>query len=618
MWWLSALALTQPAVAAEWPDIGGSWAGGRFADEGDAALIIAIEEYAYLEPVLGARRTGDEWEAYFLEHRGIPSSRVISVTDRNAYRESILRQASEAASRAKPGGTLWVVFVGHGAPSKNPGDGMFVGSTANKTPDSLFDHSVRQSELATATAAHPGKTVMIVDACFSGLSRENPGESLAPGLQVALSNNLVAEDDTTVLTAGQSDEFSGPLPRMARPGFSYLLLGGLRGWADANGDGLVTTGEVAAYAREGLDLLPDRTQTPQIVGDRGLALARGSATGPDLRKLVRDPESKGGTGRVSEVYEVDPDIERTVLESTCRQQAVRGGQAAVEAKLDQLQAQLLAKQAKSWRKQAELGEACLVLPKGEQRQPCIDQLQRWIDTAEVASVEVESGVHVESTQCGKREYGYPATRRPVPVPELQQAGQLMSALEGKRAVVQQSATVSNTVDPRRTAPDPSGLGAFARIGGGSVRDSLLGTEELGLRLNVSALSVEGAATAYQLPFPTTSAGSFSHALAGRLGVGLRLQGRTSSDYGFYLFGRAYLGLGSVLASPLPEESRASRHYGLDFGTELAVQGHQVALLLRAGNDTIGPRQGLLQIGSGGLSVWSAVILIEYQLSLITR
>jgi hypothetical protein len=46
-----------------------------------------------------------------------------------------------------------------------------------------------------------------------------------------------------VLSAGKGDQFAGPLPGLGRPAFSWLVLGALRGWGDADRDGTVTARE---------------------------------------------------------------------------------------------------------------------------------------------------------------------------------------------------------------------------------------------------------------------------------------------------------------------------------------------------------------------------------------
>ena len=70
----------------------------------------------------------------------------------------------------------------------------------------------------------------------------------------------------------------------ARPAASYLALGGLRGWADADKDGRVTASELLSYVRGARDAtLRGRRQTPRRRGSKKTVLGRPAGeTGPDL------------------------------------------------------------------------------------------------------------------------------------------------------------------------------------------------------------------------------------------------------------------------------------------------------------------------------------------------
>ncbi len=74
-----------------------------------------------------------------------------------------------------------------------------------------------------------------------------------------------------------------------RPAFSYLVLGALRGWGDADRDGQVSAEEAVRYAGTAMRVLvKSRTQTPQVHGEGAAAPLVKSAgeAGPDLAGLV--------------------------------------------------------------------------------------------------------------------------------------------------------------------------------------------------------------------------------------------------------------------------------------------------------------------------------------------
>lgn len=280
MWTLvvgAAMAQTWPAINA---DIEKSTLGVN-----DAALVIGIEDYAFIPDVPGARANADDWYMWLTRGRGVPTANVRLLRDSEATAEKIRRFSAEVSEQVGRGGTVWLVFVGHGAP--NGATGMLVGADAQADADSLFARSVSQDDLLKAlSAGAEGQVVAVVDSCFSG--KTPTGNALVEGVQFVIPARATAPPtNTLLLTAGRADQFAGPLPGASRPAFSYLALGAMRGWGDQNGDGAVTAGEVVAYAGDALDmLLIDRGQDPQLQGDGAAVLARGREAGPDLSAFV--------------------------------------------------------------------------------------------------------------------------------------------------------------------------------------------------------------------------------------------------------------------------------------------------------------------------------------------
>jgi hypothetical protein len=116
------------------------------------------------------------------------------------------------------------------------------------------------------------RSLVILDACFSG--RATDGKVLVKGAQpVIVTNAALVSNNMTILSAAKGSEIAGPLPNAKRPAFSYLLLGGLRGWADADEDANVTTGELLNFTKRQLRIIPGRQQTPTIIGSGDVILS---------------------------------------------------------------------------------------------------------------------------------------------------------------------------------------------------------------------------------------------------------------------------------------------------------------------------------------------------------
>ncbi|MFI5362796.1 MAG: SUMF1/EgtB/PvdO family nonheme iron enzyme [Elusimicrobiota bacterium] len=285
---LGALLLcVAPARGQEaWPDLR-SPARAIGGGDHDAAVIVGVEDYAFVPPVPGAEANAKAWYDYLTKTRSAAPGNVKLLLGNDAAREDMLAAAQKAAAKAGPDGTLWFVFIGHGAPSSDGKDGLLVAFDAQQKAESLQTHSLRRGELLKALrASKAAKIVVLVDACFSG--RGPDGASIAPGLQplVTVASFGAVDSRMVVMTAAKGDQFAGGLPGAQRPAFSYLVLGGLRGWA---GQAQVTAGDLWHYASDALDAtLTGRNQTPDLIGREALLFgATPGEKGPDLAALAK-------------------------------------------------------------------------------------------------------------------------------------------------------------------------------------------------------------------------------------------------------------------------------------------------------------------------------------------
>lgn len=266
---IAILALGAMGARAErspWPDLSHP-ARAVGGGERDAAVVVGIEKYMAAPGIPGARANADEWYEYLTKTRGVPVKNVSLLIDGDAAREDILAAARAAARRVGRGGTLWFVFIGHGARSEDGKDGLLVGADVQTTPRSLEARSVGREEMLRALGGgHERAILAVLDACFSG--RGEDGRMLVAGLQplVAVARPPALDARAAVLTAAEGDQFSGPLPGELRPAFSYLILGGLRGWA-ADAGGYVDARRLWLYARDALAAtVRGRDQTPELLG----------------------------------------------------------------------------------------------------------------------------------------------------------------------------------------------------------------------------------------------------------------------------------------------------------------------------------------------------------------
>lgn len=273
------------AFAAEVPSIDdGAPRGAPHA--GDAALVVANEDYAFLPDVPYAARDADAVAHTLIAARGIPPERVRVL--HGANREQLL-DAFDAVAAEVTDGTLWVYFSGHGASSPSSTEPLLVGDDAKRDAAVFVARSVSVPELRERAADR--SLVVVTDACFTGAGRT--GEELVPGARFAVPQWAVAASERQlVVTATGPDQVAGPYVPAAHGLFTYLFAGALRGWADGARDGVrdgaVTVGEVDTWLTRALALLQVHDQSPVFRGgDAATVLTKGAAleVAPDLRSL---------------------------------------------------------------------------------------------------------------------------------------------------------------------------------------------------------------------------------------------------------------------------------------------------------------------------------------------
>lgn len=232
-------------VAAGWPDLRPRPTGEKRVR--DAVAVVAVERYAELDAIPGARANGELWVRYFEDALGIPGTHIHVRENEQARDVGVIEAAEAAAASVQPGGSVWFVFIGHGWQGRR-GDALLVGYDAPPEDRMIERRSVTQSEVLDILEQSPAAHVYaFMDTCFSGQLPD--GKSLVANLQgrrpVRAANRPSSK--SVIFTAAEGDQFAGPLPGVERPAFTYLALGGLFGWGDLDDDGRVRSDELLEF-----------------------------------------------------------------------------------------------------------------------------------------------------------------------------------------------------------------------------------------------------------------------------------------------------------------------------------------------------------------------------------
>jgi hypothetical protein len=240
------------------------------------AIIIGIQNYKRVPKAEFANNDAKEFYEYAIRALGIKQEKIKMLLDDEADEVNIVKAFENwlPIQVNKDKTDVYVFYSGHGLPAPDGKSLYFLPHGVDK--ELLSRTAVGQNEIVAALSASKPKSVtMFIDACYSGQTRG--GDVLlanAKPLSLKADTNAYPSN-FTVITASANDQISSSSPELKHGIFSFYLMKGLEGEADANKDGKITVGEIQDYlsdkvSRQAMTL--NRKQTTQLVGDAGRVL----------------------------------------------------------------------------------------------------------------------------------------------------------------------------------------------------------------------------------------------------------------------------------------------------------------------------------------------------------
>jgi len=247
------------------------------------AAVIGVSRYQ--ESALSLQYADTDAEAFGLYLRnqlGVPASHVLLLENEQATRRRLIEAIGDwLPERSEKDDTVFIYFAGHGSRDEGAGspDGFdkyllpHDADTASYNSTSInFEDLKRQ--IGRIRAA---RIILVLDTCFSGAaaggrtvfdSAARTRAVLTDGFLLELAEN---GKGTVLLMASGVNELAFESPELGRGVFTYFLLEGLRGEADAhpfgNADGLISVDEAYVYASRKVRGKTRNHQNPQKFGD---------------------------------------------------------------------------------------------------------------------------------------------------------------------------------------------------------------------------------------------------------------------------------------------------------------------------------------------------------------
>ncbi len=236
-------------------------------------LIIGIADYKRTPQAKYADRDAEFFSDYARRKLGVPDRNIKVLTNEAADITDIIEAANVWLPRATKANLsdVYLFFAGHGLGSDD-GDELYL-LPYNGIPQLLDRTSILRSDLFKSIAAtKPRSVTAFLDTCYSGTSRTEETLLASRPVLLAAKHQDVPAGFTLISAAGM-DQTAKLLPEAEHGLFSYWLMKGMEGPADANGDRSITAGELHSYVLAAVSRI-QRNQTPELQGDAERVLVR--------------------------------------------------------------------------------------------------------------------------------------------------------------------------------------------------------------------------------------------------------------------------------------------------------------------------------------------------------
>ena len=239
------------------------------------ALIVGVANYSKTNAdAIYADKDAQQFYDYARMKLGIPAKNIKELVNNKADLGEIALAVQDWVARStKQGKTdVYIYFAGHGLASDD-GKDMYL-LPYDGRPRLLNKTALLRDELfKDIKKANPRSVTVFLDTCYSGTTRGTDMLIASRPIAIrALEQSI--PDNFTVMTAAAGDQTAKPLEEAKHGMFSYFLMKGMEGEADANNDNEITAGELHSYVQTNVIQQSSGSQTPELQGDADRVLVR--------------------------------------------------------------------------------------------------------------------------------------------------------------------------------------------------------------------------------------------------------------------------------------------------------------------------------------------------------
>ena len=251
------------------------------------AVVVGINDYPHARRLKWAVNDAKAFYRHLTDVIQIPDENVTLLLDQDAglsrLRSTLGTHLKKMAGKQD---MVIIYFAGHGATEKDvlspDGDGLekYI-LPYDVDPEDLYASALPMREISHIFyRIQSQRIIFIADACYSGASggRTISLTGIRANISDAFLDRITAGKGTVIITASGANEVSAEDEKLQHGVFTFYLLEGLAGAADADKDGLITVDEIYQYVS---------VQVPRATGQEQHPVKKGTVEGRLILGIVK-------------------------------------------------------------------------------------------------------------------------------------------------------------------------------------------------------------------------------------------------------------------------------------------------------------------------------------------
>ncbi len=250
------------------------------------AVVVGINNYSNIRKLKYAVNDARLFYNHLVEYNQVPAENVTLLINREATLTRLRSTlGTHLKNRAGKEDMVIIFFAGHGATEKDAmspdGDGLEKYLLPyNADPKDLYATALPMGEISRIfNRIRSERLVFIADSCYSGASggRTVGIADMRANISEAFFERIAGGKGRVIITASGANEVSVEKDELQHGVFTYYLVEGLRGKADADKDGLITIDEIYRFVSE---------HVPRATGQEQHPIKKGTVEGRLILSII--------------------------------------------------------------------------------------------------------------------------------------------------------------------------------------------------------------------------------------------------------------------------------------------------------------------------------------------